>query len=337
MREFDVVVMGAGAPGEVAAGRLGQNGLSVAIVEESLVGGDCSFYACMPSKALLRPVELANEVERVPGLEARADRQCGGARPARRGDPQPRRQFAAALARAAQRHARARARPDQREAAGRRRGPGDAHGAPRRCRRDRLHRDRARHPRSSRCAAVDEPQRHDGARGAAAARNSRRRRRRCRDGPGLGRARFEGDIGAPRAALDRARGAVRGRAGARVAARARRGRPPRSIGKRTSRATARSRSRSTTARASRSTSCWWRSAAPPEPPGSASRCSGSRPASRCASARICASRVTTGCSRSATSTAVPCSPTWASTRAGWRRTHLARRSSCAPTAGNRRA
>ena len=69
MREFDVVVMGAGAPGEVAAGRLGQNGLSVAIVEESLVGGDCSFYACMPSKALLRPVELANEVERVPGLE----------------------------------------------------------------------------------------------------------------------------------------------------------------------------------------------------------------------------------------------------------------------------
>jgi pyruvate/2-oxoglutarate dehydrogenase complex dihydrolipoamide dehydrogenase (E3) component len=69
MREFDVVVMGAGAPGEVAAGRLGQNGLSVAIVEESLVGGDCSFYACMPSKALLRPVELANEVGRVPGLE----------------------------------------------------------------------------------------------------------------------------------------------------------------------------------------------------------------------------------------------------------------------------
>ena len=69
MREFDVVVIGAGAAGEVAAGRLGLNGLSVAIVEHSLVGGDCSFYACMPSKALLRPVELANEVRRVPGLE----------------------------------------------------------------------------------------------------------------------------------------------------------------------------------------------------------------------------------------------------------------------------
>ncbi len=70
MREFDVVVIGAGAAGEVAAGRLGEHGLSVAIVEKALVGGDCSYYACMPSKALLRPVELANEVRRVPGLEA---------------------------------------------------------------------------------------------------------------------------------------------------------------------------------------------------------------------------------------------------------------------------
>ena len=69
MREFDVVVVGAGVAGEVAAGRLGQNGLSVAIVEDRLVGGECSFYACMPSKALLRPVELVREVRRVPGLE----------------------------------------------------------------------------------------------------------------------------------------------------------------------------------------------------------------------------------------------------------------------------
>ena len=69
MREFDVVVIGAGVAGEVAAGRLGENGLSVAIVEDRLVGGECSFYACMPSKALLRPVELAREVARVPGLE----------------------------------------------------------------------------------------------------------------------------------------------------------------------------------------------------------------------------------------------------------------------------
>jgi pyruvate/2-oxoglutarate dehydrogenase complex dihydrolipoamide dehydrogenase (E3) component len=68
VREFDVVVIGAGVGGEVCAGRLGQRGVEVAIVEDRLVGGECSFYACMPSKALLRPIELAREVERVPGL-----------------------------------------------------------------------------------------------------------------------------------------------------------------------------------------------------------------------------------------------------------------------------
>jgi dihydrolipoamide dehydrogenase len=66
--EFDVVVIGAGAAGEVTAGRLGQNGLTVAIVEDRLVGGECSFYACMPSKALLRPIELAAEARRIPGI-----------------------------------------------------------------------------------------------------------------------------------------------------------------------------------------------------------------------------------------------------------------------------
>src|SRR6478735_2859006 len=60
--------MGAGVAGEVVAGRLGQNGVSVAVVEDRLVGGECSYYACMPSKALLRPVELRREVERVAGL-----------------------------------------------------------------------------------------------------------------------------------------------------------------------------------------------------------------------------------------------------------------------------
>ncbi|CAL9616207.1 Dihydrolipoyl dehydrogenase [Nocardiopsis dassonvillei] len=65
--EFDAVVVGAGPGGEVAAGRLADAGLSVAIVEADKVGGECSYYACMPSKALLRPGELLIEARRAPG------------------------------------------------------------------------------------------------------------------------------------------------------------------------------------------------------------------------------------------------------------------------------
>src|SRR3954449_6958583 len=70
VREVDAVVLGAGPAGEVVAGRLAASGLEVAIVEDRLVGGECSFWACMPSKALLRPYEALAEVGRIPGAAA---------------------------------------------------------------------------------------------------------------------------------------------------------------------------------------------------------------------------------------------------------------------------
>ncbi|MBA4863968.1 NAD(P)/FAD-dependent oxidoreductase [Streptomyces sp. PSKA54] len=65
---YDVVVLGAGPTGENVADRTRAAGLSTAVVESELVGGECSFWACMPSKALLRPVIARADARRTPGL-----------------------------------------------------------------------------------------------------------------------------------------------------------------------------------------------------------------------------------------------------------------------------
>lgn len=67
---YDVVVIGAGPVGENVADRARAAGLTTAVVESELVGGECSYWACMPSKALLRPVVARADARRVPGLSA---------------------------------------------------------------------------------------------------------------------------------------------------------------------------------------------------------------------------------------------------------------------------
>ena len=65
--ETDVVVLGAGAVGENAAGRVVQGGLEAVLLEPSLIGGECSYWACMPSKALLRPGTALTAAKSVAG------------------------------------------------------------------------------------------------------------------------------------------------------------------------------------------------------------------------------------------------------------------------------
>ena len=87
---FDVVVIGAGAAGENAADYAHREGLSAVLVEAELVGGECSYWACMPSKVLLRPVDLVSAAASLPGVTTTLDVDAVlGRRDAFTGAPDP--------------------------------------------------------------------------------------------------------------------------------------------------------------------------------------------------------------------------------------------------------
>ncbi len=70
--QFDVIVIGAGPGGEVAADRLHRGGMRVAVVERELIGGECAYWACIPSKTLIRPTTAVAEAGHVAGVATSA-------------------------------------------------------------------------------------------------------------------------------------------------------------------------------------------------------------------------------------------------------------------------
>ena len=238
-QEYDVVVIGAGPTGENVADRARRGGLSVAVAESELVGGECSYWACVPSKALLRPAAALAAARAVDGARQAVTGELDAAAVlARRtrfthgwsddsGQVKWLDGTGSTLVRGAARLAGERkvevTAPDG--------GPDGWHGhAGRPARGGRRDRQRGRHPagpRAGRTAGVDEPrgdQRRDRARPP---RDPRRRRGGLRDGHRLAGARRRGHHAGPGPAAAGRDGAVRRRPGGRGAAVGRRGRQDR--------------------------------------------------------------------------------------------------------------
>ena len=225
---YDVIVIGAGPVGQNVTERSRAAGLSVAVVERELVGGECSYWGCVPSKALLRPVLAVADARKVDG----AREAVGGSDQCRRGVRQARpvydelrRHRPSQLGQGDRSRPDPRTRQARRPASGCRRHPRrrdrDADGPARGGHLHRQHSRAARSARYRRGAAVDQPagdRQQLGARPVGG-----RRRRRCRRRNGHGVARFGLRGHAARSPVGRAAadGAVRRRTGRRVASRRR--------------------------------------------------------------------------------------------------------------------
>ena len=195
--DYDVIVLGAGAPGEHCAGALAEGGLRVAVVERELVGGECSYWACIPSKTLLRPGEAVQAAR----TSARA----------RRSTSTRRSPGVTSWSRTTPTRGRSAGWPTTASicvrGTGRLAGPGavevdgEALHGPSRRGRHRLRPDRATRPRTSRARRrLGHPRGHQDEGGAAAAPRARRRVGRRRAGPGRPSARRRGDAGRGRGA-----------------------------------------------------------------------------------------------------------------------------------------